>query len=81
MEEKNKEHLSEGIEIIESAQSVVDILHLDQITSVIFAIVMGICVFVGILIRGLFIYYIQYKAPNDRPINKMILCDQVISRI
>ena len=75
--QKNKVHLSESIEIKESVKSVVDILHFDQITSVIIAIVMGICVLIGILIRGLFIYYIQYKAPNDRPINKMILCDQV----
>ena len=69
--------LSESIEIIELGHSVGDILHFNNITSVIFAIVLGIFVLVGILIRGLFIYYIQCKAPNDRPINKMILCDQV----
>ena len=74
---ENNVLLSESIEIIELGRSVGDILHFDKITSVIIAIVLGVCVLLGILIRGLFIYYIQYKAANDRPINKMIFCDQV----
>ena len=34
---------------------------------------------VGLIIRGMFMYYIKYKAPNDRPINKMIFHEQVSS--
>ena len=66
-----------GIEIIKSVKSVVNVLHLNQITALAYALGLGICFFIGLFNRGLFIYYVKYKAPNDRPINKMILYDQV----
>ena len=69
--------MNAGIEIIRSAKSVVTVLHLDQITALAYAFGIGICFLIGLFIRGLFIYYVKYKAPNDRPINKMILYDQV----
>ena len=67
------------IQIIESSQSYVTILHLDSIISITLGLALGIVSFIGILIKGLFFYYIKYKAPNDRPINRMIFIDQVIS--
>ena len=66
-----------GMEIIKSVKSVVNVLHLNQITAMAYAFGIGICFLIGLFIRGLFIYYVKYKAPNDRPINKMILYDQV----
>ena len=43
------------------------------------ALIIGIIATIGSIIRGIFIYYIKYEAPGDRPINTLILTDQVIS--
>ena len=67
------------IQIIESTQSNVAILHLDSIFSIALALALGIISLIGIFTKGLFMYYIKYKAPNDRPINRMIFIDQVIN--
>ena len=63
------------LQIIESAPSNVAILHLDSFILIPLALVVGIISFIGIFIKGLFVYYIKYKAPKDRPINRMILID------
>ena len=65
------------IQIIESQQSNVTILHLNSFISTALALVIGIISFIGISIKVLFMYYVKYKAPKDRPINKMIFFDQV----
>ena len=67
------------IQIIESQQSNVTILHLDSVISFTLALAIGMISILGIFIKGLFIYYIKYKAPKDRPINRMIFFDQVMS--
>ena len=41
------------------------------------ALVIGIIAAVGLAIHGLFIYYIKYEAPGNRPVNTLILNDQV----
>ena len=41
------------------------------------ALIIAIIAAVGLAIRGFFIYYIIYEAPGDRPINTLILNDQV----
>ena len=41
------------------------------------AMIVGIIATIGLVIRGFFIYYIKYEAPGDRPINSLILSDQV----
>ena len=41
------------------------------------ALMIGLIAAVGSIIRGIFIYYIKYEAPGDRPINTLILTDQV----
>ena len=69
----------EGIQIIESKQSNVAILHLDSFYSVLLALVIGIMSFIGMFIKGLFLYYVECKAPKGRPINKMIFFDQVLT--
>ena len=40
-------------------------------------LVLGIVTALGFVIKGVFIYYIKYEAPIERPINTMILSDQV----
>ena len=71
--------IMDEIQIFESNKSVVSMLHLDSVTLlVVSALMTGIDTFIGLFIKGLFIYYVQYEAPKDRPINRMILFDQVI---
>ena len=67
----------EKIYILKSDLSNVTILHLNSFISTALALVIGIISFVGISIKILFMYYVKYKAPKDRPINKMIFFDQV----
>ena len=68
----------EEIQIIESKLSNVTILHLNSFISIALAIAIGLISFIGISIKGLFIYYVQCKAPKNRPINEMIFFDQVL---
>ena len=71
--------VQDEILIFESNKSVVRLLHLGSFTAIAVAtILIGINSFIGISIKGLFMYYVQYKAPKNRPINRMILFDQVI---
>ena len=65
------------IQIIESTQSNLTIFHLDSFFCIALALTLGVISFIGIFIKGLFLYYIKYKAPKDRPINRMIFVDQV----
>ena len=41
------------------------------------ALALIIVAIIGFVIKGLFAYYIKYEAPKERPINTMILSDQV----
>ena len=68
----------EEIQIIKSNESNVNILHLNSFTSIALAVVVGTISLIEIFIKGLFMYYVKFKAPKDRPINKMIFFDQVI---
>ena len=36
---------------------------------------------IGLAIKGLFIYYIKYRAPKERPINTLMLYDTVSTYI
>ena len=68
----------EQIVIYESEPSIVDILHLDTPIVILLTFVIGLICLIEIFIRVLFIYYVRYKAPKNRPINEMIFFDQVI---
>ena len=68
----------EQIVIYESDPSIVDILHLDTPIVILLTFVIGLICLIEIFIRVLFIYYVRYKAPKNRPINEMIFFDQVI---
>ena len=40
-------------------------------------LVLGSISLTGLIIKGIFIYYINYAAPKERPINNMVFFDQV----
>ena len=48
----------------------VKVLELSTLEGIGVALLIGGIASVGLIIRGMFMYYIKYKAPNDRPINK-----------
>lgn len=48
-----------------------------NIQSVGIALGLGIVAIVGIIVRCLFLYYIKYHAPKQRPLNRIIGIDQV----
>ena len=70
--------IEDEIKIYGFSQSVVHMLHLNSITAIASAILIGLVSLIGIIIKGFFMYYVRYKAPKDRPINRMIFFDQVI---
>ena len=61
----------------EMAKSV-QLLEEGKVEGISLAIVISIVALVGIIIRCLFIYYVKYAAPKERPINTLMLYDQVI---
>ena len=69
--------LNETICIVESKYSGQKVLDVGALNGMGIAFAIGIIAFLGFVIRGLFIYYIKYEAPGDRPINTMIFSDQV----
>ena len=48
-----------------------------ELQSVGIALGLGLVAMVGIIVRCLFLYYIKYHAPKQRPLNKLIAYDQV----
>ena len=55
----------------------IELLEEGKVEGISLAIVISIVALVGIMIRGLFIYYVKYAAPKERPINTLMLYDQV----
>ena len=70
---------NETICIVESDHSGQEIQEVGQWYAIGIALMIGLIAAVGLVIRGFFIYYIKYEAPGDRPINTLILTDQVSS--
>ena len=56
----------------------IELLEEGKVEGISLAIVISIVALVGIIIRCLFIYYVKYAAPKERPINTLMLYDQVI---
>ena len=59
------------------SESSVVIMQQGKLSSIGIAFGLSIVGTIGILIKILFIYYIKYKAPKDRPINRLMLFEQV----
>ena len=68
---------NESINICEATQSTVSLLELGKVEGFIIGTGLAIVAGIGLAIKALFIWYIQYRAPKDRPINKLIWYDQV----
>ena len=68
---------NETICILDSEYSSQKIQEVGTLYGIVIATIVGILATVGLVIRGIFIYYIKYEAPGDRPINALILSDQV----
>ena len=41
------------------------------------ALGLGAVAGIGVMVRGLFVYFLKYEAPKQRPINSLMLHDQV----
>ena len=66
-----------SIHIVESELSAIQITQMGTFEGITIAVAVGIVAAIGLVIRGAFIYYIKYKAPKKRQINKLMLHDQV----
>ena len=75
---KSMSTIKEEIQTYEFEFSGVNMLYLNTATATVSAVIIGIVALIGIIIKGFFVYYVRYKAPKDRPINRMIFFDQVI---
>ena len=75
---KSMSTIKEEIQTYEFEFSGVNMLYLNTATATVSAVIIGIVALIGIVIKGFFVYYVRYKAPKDRPINRMIFFDQVI---
>ena len=68
---------NETISIVESQPSNLKIFEVGRLKCGGIALGVGIAAAMGAMIRGLFIYFLKYEAPKERPINKLMLHDQV----
>ena len=68
---------NETICILESGYSGQQIYNVGTGNGISTSIAVGTISVLGLVIKGLFIFYIKYEAPRERPINTMILSDQV----
>ena len=65
------------ISMIEYFESNVSMYEQDGTSTIITTIGLSTAAMIMFVTRGTLIYYIKYEAPRDRPINKMMLWDQV----
>ena len=63
---------------LQEMEKSIKLLENGNVKGISLAIVISIVALVGIIIRCLFIYYVKYAAPKERPINTLMLYDQVI---
>ena len=69
------------IYVLTSDISDVSIFNIGWFGAISIAISLAIVSAIGLCIRALFIYYIHYDAPKDRPFNTLLWLDQVIMTI
>ena len=65
------------IAVVESQVSEVALLNTGSLQGMGMALGVGSIGFVGFIVRLLFIYYIKFEAQKERPINTLMLHDQV----
>ena len=69
--------LNEAIHILETTLSNLGVLHLGGVGGAGLATILGIVASSGLMIRGMFVYYLTNHAPKNRPVNKLMMWDQV----
>ena len=69
--------INETICVKDSESSDVEILDLERWEGFGIALGIGLIASTGFIVRGLFIYYLKYEAPKDRPINSLMFHEQV----
>ena len=72
---------NESIYILESSLSTLVVLQLGEVGGWGTALIFGIFTSIGLLIKGIFVYYIHFWAQKDRPINSMLWLDNVIKQM
>ena len=68
---------NETICVVDSKPSNLEILEIGKWYGIGVATGISVIGFIGFVIRGLFIYFLKYEAPKDRPINSLMFHDQV----
>ena len=69
--------LNEAIQVLETSLSNIGVLHLGGVEGAGLTTILGIVASSGLMIRGIFVYYLANYAPKNRPINKLMMLDQV----
>ena len=69
--------LNEAIQVLDTSLSNIGVLHLGGVEGAGLATILGIVASSGLMIRGIFVYYLANYAPKNRPINKLMMLDQV----
>ena len=67
----------ESIQVLHSSLSTVGILNIGTNLGVFSCLGLGLVAFVGLALKALFVYYIKFEAPKERPYNTLLLIDQV----
>ena len=68
---------NESITIHESSEFSDKVLNVGVYGGTGITLVLGSISLTGLIIKGIFVYYINYAAPKERPINNMVFFDQV----
>ena len=68
---------NESIVVCQSSVEIDDVLDVGVAGSIGLMLFLGSITATGLIIKGIFVYYIKYAAPKERPINNMIFYDQV----
>ena len=72
---------NESITIYESSETSDRVLEVGVYAGAAITTCLGSIAITGLIIKGVFIYYIKYAAPKERPINNMVFYDQVSNKL
>ena len=67
----------ESIQVLHSSLSSVGILNIGTSLGVLSGLGLGVVASIGLGLKSLFVYYLKFHAPKDRPYNTLLLIDQV----
>ena len=67
----------ESIQVLHSSLSSVGILNIGTSLGVLSGLGLAVVASIGLGFKSLFVYYLKFDAPKDRPYNTLLLIDQV----